>query len=250
LSEVNEEGIKIITIENPVEYKLEGVMHTQTAPDYTFAQGLRAMLRQDPDVIMVGEIRDKEVAETAFHAAQTGHLVFSTLHTNSAVAGFARLVDLGVNQQIMGTSVNIIIGQRLVRLLCKECKTSSPATLEEGNIVKNVMKEHPYPTEIPEPLNLYHAVGCTVCGGTGFKGRQGVFEAVLMDEAVEEVVVRDLREHTILEAAKAQKIPNMIQDGMVKILAGSTSIKELERVVELPSALSQTPETEIKKTPS
>ncbi|MCA9360269.1 type II/IV secretion system protein [Candidatus Nomurabacteria bacterium] len=234
LREINEEGKKIITIENPVEYKLEGIVHTQTDENYTFAQGLRAILRQDPDVIMVGEIRDTEVAETAFHAAQTGHLVFSTLHTNSAVAGFARLIDLGVNPQIMGGSINIIIGQRLARVLCEKCKVAYQASATEINFVKKIMSEHPYPPEVPNPLVLYKSVGCTVCAGTGFKGRVGVFEGIIMDDAVEEVVVRDPREHTILEAARPQKIPTMLQDGVEKALTGITSLQELERVIEFP----------------
>ncbi len=239
LREVHEEGKKIITIENPVEYKLDGIVHTQTGDDYTFASGLRAILRQDPDVIMVGEIRDREVAETAIHAAQTGHLVFSTLHTNSAVAGFSRLLDLGVNPQVMGGAINMIIGQRLVRLLCEKCKTIYQASPTEKTLIEQVMSEHPYPVVIPSPLNLYRAVGCEVCGGTGFKGRIGVFEGVKMDDAVEEAVIRDPREHTISLAAKPQKIPTMLQDGIEKVLVGQTSIPELERVIEFPHRFSK-----------
>ncbi len=234
LQEVHTEGVKIITIENPVEYKLEGIVQTQTGDDYTFASGLRAILRQDPDIIMVGEIRDREVAETAIHAAQTGHLVFSTLHTNSAVAAFARLIDLGVDARVMGSSINIILGQRLVRLLCTHCKTAYQATPEETQLIEYVMKDHPYPIPVPQPLTLYQPGGCSECGGTGFKGRVGIFEAVVMDEAVEEAVIRDPREHVISDAAKPQKIPTMIEDGIEKVVQGLTSIKELERMIELP----------------
>ena len=155
LKEAHNDGVKIITIENPVEYKLEGIVQTQTGEDYTFASGLRAILRQDPDIIMVGEIRDREVAETAIHAAQTGHLVFTTLHTNSAVAGFPRLIDLGVDPRIFGSSVNIILGQRLVRLLCPDCKQSYPATADEKAIVEQVMSTHPHPIPVPQPLNVF-----------------------------------------------------------------------------------------------
>lgn len=126
LQTVHDSEKKIITIENPVEYKLEGIVQTQIGPDYSFASGLRAILRQDPDIIMIGEIRDHEVAETAIHAAQTGHLVFSTLHTNSAVGGFPRLIDLGIDARIISSAVNIILGQRLVRVLCESCKTTHP----------------------------------------------------------------------------------------------------------------------------
>jgi len=235
LQETHTEGVKIITIENPVEYKLEGIVQTQTGEDYTFASGLRAILRQDPDIIMVGEIRDREVAETAIHAAQTGHLVFSTLHTNSAVGGFPRLIDLGVDSRILGSSINIILGQRLVRRLCEHCKTSYEATGNDKDLIQYVMKTHPHPTELPEKIMLHTSSGCEKCGNTGFRGRMGIFEAIIMDEAVEEVVIRDPREHVILEAAKPQGIPTMIEDGIDKVLTGVTSLKELGRVIELPN---------------
>jgi type IV pilus assembly protein PilB len=234
LQEVHTEGVKIITIENPVEYKLDGIVQTQIGDDYTFASGLRAILRQDPNIIMVGEIRDHEVAETALHAAQTGHLVFSTLHTNSAVAGFVRLIDLGVDPRVMGTSVNAIIGQRLLRLLCAECKVAHEATPDEKALVEFVLKDHPHAIPIPNPLLIYTSVGCPACGGTGFKSRTGIFEAVVMDDQVEEAVLRDPREHIIAEAAKPQGIPTMIQDGIEKVITGQTSLRELERVIELP----------------
>lgn len=234
LQEVHTEGVKIITIENPVEYKLEGIVQTQIGEDYTFASGLRAILRQDPDIIMIGEIRDHEVAETAIHAAQTGHLVFSTLHTNNAVAGFVRLIDLGVDPRVMGTSINVILGQRLVRMLCNSCKTAYDATPDEKAVIDFVMKDHPHPVTVPDPLTLYRPTGCAECGGTGFKGRTGIHEGVIMDDAVEEVVIRDPREHVIAEAAKPQGIPTMVQDGIEKVIKGETSLRELERVIELP----------------
>lgn len=235
LRETHNEGVKIITIENPVEYKIEGIVQTQVGDDYTFASGLRAILRQDPDIIMVGEIRDLEVAETAIHAAQTGHLVFTTLHTNSAAAGFPRLIDMGIDPRIFGTSINVMLGQRLVRILCPECKEEYEASQEEKTLIEFIVKDHPYPPTVPTPLMLHKAVGCEQCGGTGYRGRAAIFEGIIMDTAVEEAVIRDPREHIILEAAKPQKIPTMIQDGMEKILNGLTSLKELERVVELPS---------------
>jgi len=233
LRAVHDSEKKIITIENPVEYKLEGIVQTQTGEDYTFAQGLRAILRQDPDIIMVGEIRDHEVAETAIHAAQTGHLVFSTLHTNNAVGGFPRLMDLGVDARILGSAVNIILGQRLVRVLCEECKEAYQATESEKEIINSLIATYPGDITIPEPLTLHKAKGCPTCGNTGYKGRVGVFEAVIVDDAVEEAVIRDPREYTILEAAKAQNIPSMAQDGIVKVLAGVTDLTELQRVVDL-----------------
>jgi type II secretory ATPase GspE/PulE/Tfp pilus assembly ATPase PilB-like protein len=227
---------KIITIENPVEYKLPGIVQTQIGPDYTFAAGLRAILRQDPDIIMVGEIRDREVAETAIHAAQTGHLVFSTLHTNSAAGGFPRLIDLGVDPRIIGSAINAILGQRLVRVLCPECKEAYVATAAELDRIRTALTYYPDPVTIAPDTTLYRSVGCSSCGNTGFKGRVGVFEAIIVDEAVEEVVIRDPREHMILEAAKAQRIPSMAEDGMMKVLAGVTTVTELERVVDLTHA--------------
>jgi type IV pilus assembly protein PilB len=233
LQAVHTSELKIITIENPVEYKLPGIVQTQTGPDYTFASGLRAILRQDPDIIMVGEIRDREVAETAIHAAQTGHLVFSTLHTNSAAGAFPRLIDLGVDPRIIGSAVNIMIGQRLVRVLCQQCQQTYEASAEERTLIEENLKYYPEPISLPTPLVLKKAVGCAACGGTGYKGRVGVFEAIVIDEAVEEIVIRDPREHMILEAARPQKIPTMAADGLVKVLAGRTTIEELERVVDL-----------------
>lgn len=234
LQQAHSEGVKIITIENPVEYKLEGIVQTQTGKDYDFASGLRAILRQDPDIIMVGEIRDREVAETAIHAAQTGHLVFTTLHTNSAVGGFPRLIDLGVDSRIFGSSINIIIGQRLVRRLCTECKTTYTPEPKDVQMISFVQSTHPHDKDIQGDITLYKAVGCTACDGTGFRGRTGIFEGIVMDEAVEDAILRDPREHVILKAAEPQGIPTMIQDGIRKLLTGITSLSELQRVIELP----------------
>lgn len=235
LREVHHPDTKIITIENPVEYKLEGIVQTQTSEDYSFAGGLRAVLRQDPDVIMVGEIRDREVAETALQAAQTGHLVFTTLHTNSAVGGFPRLIDLGVDPRVMKTAINIILGQRLIRVLCNECKVARSATPAEVIVIKRGLHDHPTPPPPTDTFTIFEAgAGCATCGTTGYKGRLGIFEAIMMDDAVEEAVLRDPREHTILSAAKIQGIPTMVHDGLEKVLSGTTSLDELERVIELP----------------
>lgn len=233
LRQVHDNEKKIITIENPVEYKLEGIVQTQVEPHYTFADGLRAILRQDPDVIMVGEIRDRDVAETAIHAAQTGHLVFSTLHTNSAAGGFPRLIDLGVNSQIIGSAINIMLGQRLVRVLCETCREAYVPDTHERELLTRLLANYPGEFPLPESLTLYREHGCEVCAGTGFKGRVGIFEAIIVDEAVEEVVIRDPREHIILEAAKPQAIPTMPEDGARKVVEGLTSLAELARVIDL-----------------
>lgn len=233
LRQVHTPEIKIITIEDPVEYKVEGLVQTQVEEDYSFASGLRSVLRQDPDVIMVGEIRDRDVAETAVHAAETGHLVFSTLHTNSAAGAFPRLIDLGVDSRLIGSAANIIIGQRLVRKLCDKCKKPKVATPEEQDLIYKILENHPKPPAIKNPLTIYEASGCELCSGTGYNGRQGIFEAIKVDVAVEEAVIRDPREHVIMEAAKAQGIPTMQQDGIEKVLLGITSLDELRRVIDL-----------------
>lgn len=225
--------VKIITLEDPVEYKVEGIVQTQVEEDYTFASGLRSILRQDPDIIMVGEIRDSEVAETAVHAAQTGHLVFSTLHTNSAAGAFPRLIDLGVDSRMIGSAANIILGQRLVRKLCEKCKKAREANAEETALIQKVLAGHPKPPVTSDKFTIYEAAGCDACGQTGYKGRQGVFEAIKIDPAVEEAVIRDPREHIIIEAAKPQGIPLMAEDGMEKVLNGTTSLDELQRIVDL-----------------
>ncbi len=227
LQAVHTPQIKIITLEDPIEYKLPGVVQTQVSGSYTFANGLRSILRQDPDVIMVGEIRDHEVAETAIHAALTGHLVFSTLHTNSAVGAFARLVDLGIDVRMIASAFNIILGQRLVRRLCESCKKERDTTAEEQVLIGRVMEQ---PVAIQ---TIFEAPGCEACGYTGFKGRISVMEGIRVDDAVERVLLSDPRESAILEAAKPQGIPSMAQDGMMKVLAGITSLDELARVLDL-----------------
>lgn len=233
LQKVHKSGTKIITLENPVEYKLDGIVQTQIAENYTFTSGLRSILRQDPDVIMVGEIRDREVAETAVHAAQTGHLVFSTLHTNSAVGAFPRLIDLGVDSRVIGATFNVILAQRLVRRLCEHCKEAHTPTPEEVELIQAILAGHPAPPTFSPEHTLYTETGCAECGQTGFSGRQAIIEAIKMDDAVEEAVLRDPREHIILEAARPQKIPMMPEDGIDKVLAGITSLAELRRVVDL-----------------
>ena len=224
---VHKPEIKIITIEDPVEYKLENIVQTQVGEDYTFASGLRAVLRQDPDVIMIGEIRDREVAETAVHASLTGHLVFSTLHTNSALGAFPRLIDLGISARLIGSAFNIILGQRLLRRLCKHCKIERESTVEEQKLIARIMDR---PVAI---TTVYDAPGCDKCSQSGYSGRIGIYEAVIVDKAVEEAIIRDPRESTVAKAAAPQEIPTMQQDGILKVLAGMTSLEELSRVVDL-----------------
>lgn len=223
--------VKIITLEDPIEYKIEGIVQTQVSAHYHFAEGLRAILRQDPDVILVGEIRDREVAETALHAAQTGHLVLSTLHTNSAAGAFPRLIDLGIDREMIGSAVNLVLGQRLVRILCPVCKKKHVATSDElAQMTKILGDIAPAPKEGAE---IYDAVGCDKCNETGFRGRVGVFEGIRVTKEVSDIMIDDPREMVIEEAAKVQHIPTMAQDGVMKVLAGITSLEELGRVVDL-----------------
>ena len=226
--------IKIITLENPVEYHLPGIVQTQITKKYSFAQGLRAILRQDPDIIMVGEIRDPEVAEVAVHSALTGHLVFSTLHTNNAAGTFPRLIDLGVRPEVLASALNITMAQRLARKLCVHCKQPVPLQGEQKRIADLILKFMPRKEELGEiPNTIYEAVGCEKCGNTGYKGRLAIVEAIQMDPRVENVLRKNPTEIEIWQASRHQKIRRMYEDGLTKVLNGTTSMAELSRVVDL-----------------
>jgi type IV pilus assembly protein PilB len=227
--------VKIITIENPIEYHIPGIVQTQTDPDggYTFEAGLRSILRQDPDVIMVGEIRDGETAEIAVNAALTGHLVFSTLHTNNAAGAFPRLIDLGVNPKVISSAVTVAIAQRLVRKLCQRCRKKYQPPAEEKAVLERIIGnifDEKYKTTVKE---IYRAGECDACNHTGYKGRIGIFEAILIDKNVEEVVLQNPSDRDIMEAARPQGILSMVEDGVLKVLSGITSLEELKRVVSL-----------------
>lgn len=235
LKKVHKPDIKIITIEQPVEYHLKGIVQTQADPEkgYTFSSGLRAALRQDPDVIMVGEIRDSETAETAVNAASTGHLVFSTLHTNNAAGTFPRLLGLGVNPKVVSSAITVAMAQRLARKLCSSCKKEIPLTGADKHLVEKVMSNIHTPTyKDIQQKTVWTAVGCEKCNKTGFKGRIGIFEAILMTPKIEAVVLQNPSEHEIKAAALDQGILTMPQDGVVKVLKGVTSLEELRRVLD------------------
>lgn len=235
--------IKIITIEDPVEYHLTGITQTQTNDQkgYTFVEGLRSALRQDPDVVMVGEIRDKETAETAVQSALTGHMVFSTLHTNNAAGVIPRLIDLGVNPKILVSALSLSIAQRLVRKLCQFCKKEQILNEEEAKVVKTIMdgiKEEGkdlknYNINPDAPIKIFTHVGCDKCNMTGFKGRIGIFEAIKTDEMIEKIMPENPSEREIKKVARAQGILSMRQDGLVKMLNGITSYDEVQSVVDL-----------------
>lgn len=238
LKKVQSSEVKIITIEDPIEYHLPGISQTQTdaKKGYTFAQGLRSALRQDPDIIMVGEIRDHETADIAVNSALTGHLVFSTLHTNNAAGTFTRLIDLGMNPKILTSAINVAIAQRLVRRLCKTCAKKVPLQdldkLKVDKIVEK-MKGRNLFDESLDASSHYVAVGCEECHKTGYKGRIGVFEAILKTAAIEDIVRQSPSEREIEKAAEDQGIKTLAEDGITKVLQGFTSLEELERVVEI-----------------
>ena len=231
--------IKIITIENPIEYHIPGITQTQIdhAKGYTFLSGLRASLRQDPDVIMVGEIRDKETAGIAANSALTGHLVLSTLHTNSAAGTFARLVELGVSPQTMAVALNVALAQRLVRRLCKHCKQEVAfETFSEYDkkIIVHILDRMPNKEmHVPQSNVLYKAVGCDKCNQSGYKGRLGLFEIIRMDEELESLLKETTAEHDIQRAMHEKGNLSLKEDGVIKMFEGVTTLDELYRVIDL-----------------
>ncbi len=235
LKRVQTPGIKIVTIEDPIEYHLPGIVQTQTnEKGYSFAEGLRATVRQDPDIIMIGEIRDNETASIAINSALTGHLVFSTLHTNDAAGTFPRLIDLGINSKVITSALRIAMAQRLVRKLCQFCKKEIPVEGETKKKIDQILSEIEDKNYIPASTDkIYSPVGCEKCNQIGYKGRTGIYEAILTDDKIENAVELNPSEREIWQAAKGQGILTMKQDGVLKILQGMTSMEELERVISL-----------------
>ena len=225
LSRINTKDINILTAEDPIEYQLNGVGQVQVNPkiDLTFAVALRHFLRQDPDVIMVGEVRDSETAELAITAALTGHLVFSSLHTNEAAGAFPRLIDMGIEPFLVASSMNAVLAQRLVRRVCLKCRESyeaSPLELQELG-VKNVKG----------PITLYRAVGCNSCSHTGYSGRINVHELLVVDDNIRSLVMKNVDSATIRKAAQDAGMLTMREDGARKVLAGVTTVQELSRTL-------------------
>lgn len=235
LKKVHNPTVKIITIEDPIEYHLPGIVQTQVNDKgYTFLEGLRSALRQDPDIIMVGEIRDGETASIAINSSLTGHLVFSTLHTNSAAGAFPRLIDLGINSKIMSSAINIVLAQRLVRRLCENCKKPIPI---EGNlktqidkVVATIFDKNEIP---PMPENVFGPKGCEKCNQTGYKGRIGIYEGMKLSPEVNTAIDMNPSEEDLEKASASQGVLTMRQDGIIKILKGITSLEELERVITI-----------------
>ncbi len=238
LARINSPDLNILTIEDPVEYQLEGISQTQVNPkiELTFASGLRSFLRHDPDVIMVGEIRDLETAEIAIQASLTGHLVFSTVHTNDAAGGITRLVDMGVEPFLVVSSVVALMAQRLVRRVCVECRTLStptedelvalgldPAAFFRGQIKHPVLKGSvPMP-----PGKVYRAKGCHACLDTGYQGRAGIYELLMMNDEVRALAIKNSDANLIKRAAVSAGMRTLRQDGALKVLAGITTIEEV-----------------------
>ncbi len=235
LKEIQKPEIKIITIEDPIEYHLKGISQTQVAPQkgYDFASGLRSIVRQDPDVILVGEIRDLETAEISLQAALTGHLVFSTLHTNDAAGTVTRLISLGAKPFNIAPALNLAIAQRLVRKVCNKCKTFRNANEDELSKFRKNLKKLPKNVNIPEikkGLKIPVAKGCSECNFTGYKGRMGIFEAFLVDSELESFILTSPPVSALREKAIKKGMVTMYQDGLIKVLEGKTTIEEIERV--------------------
>jgi type IV pilus assembly protein PilB len=233
LQTLNREEVNIVTLEDPVEYFIDGINQSQIRPEigYDFATGLRHILRQDPDIIMVGEIRDSETAFLATHAALTGHLVLSTLHTNNVLGIIPRLIDLGVPQFLIPPTLSLGIAQRLVKKLCQNCKKKVKPTEEMKQLIlaelekmpENVKKE----LKIKKDFYVYEPVGCKECDGKGFSGRIGLFEVLEMTRELEEIILKEPTETKIAQEAQRQGMLTMRQDGILKVLDGVTTISEV-----------------------
>ena len=224
LSAINKVDTKIITTEDPVEYDIEGLIQVQINPDIglTFARCLRHILRQDPDIILVGEVRDLETAQIAIHASLTGHLVFSTLHTNDAPTAITRLLDLGVEPYLVTATLEAIVAQRLVRKICTNCRTEFQPTedmLRELNLV---------PEEV-RGRTFYFGQGCDLCNNTGYRGRTGIFEIMHLDDALRDLILRSISTNVIREESKKHGMRTLRDTGLMAVYDGVTTIEEVVR---------------------
>ena len=227
LSSINKPDINIITIEDPVEYQIKGISQIQVSPKIglSFARGLRSIVRQDPDVILVGEIRDQETADIAVQSALTGHLVFSTLHTNDSASAITRLVDMGVEPFLISSSVLAVMAQRLVRELCDYCKKP----YRPNEVYLNSIGLSP---EQFGKGQLYKAVGCEKCFHTGYRGRLGIFEIMVMNEELKTLILQTFDSNRIKAVAQKNKMVTLRQDGIIKVLGGKTTLEEVLRVTQ------------------
>lgn len=233
LRALNQEDVNVVTLEDPVEYFIKGVNQSQVRPEigYTFANGLRSVVRQDPDIIMVGEIRDRETASLAIHAALTGHIVLSTLHTNNAIGAIPRLIDLGVQPFLIPSTLSLTIAQRLVRTLCSHCKEKVKANEKQKEIIMKSVNNMPQSVrvtvDIPDPLYVWEAKGCRYCSGKGYSGRLGIFETFKMTERLSNLNFENISEEHLEKEASRQEMVSMRQDGVLKVLQGRTTLSEV-----------------------
>lgn len=232
LSKLNTTRVNILTLEDPVEYQIPGANQVQINDDVglTFATGLRAFLRQDPNIILVGEIRDKETTELAIQASLTGHLVFSTLHTDSAAGALPRLIDMGAETFLLASTINATMGQRIARKICPHCKNDYAPPNEIIEEIKKVLGE--LMPKSDSPIKLFKGAGCEVCGQTGFLGRVGIFEVMAVSEGVSKLILARKDSSTIEAQAISEGMITMKQDGYLKVLAGVTTIDEILRVAQ------------------
>jgi type IV pilus assembly protein PilB len=240
LNKLNEPGVKIITLEDPVEYKLAGINQSQVdySRDYTFVKGLKSILRQDPDVVMVGEIRDIETADIAIQAALTGHLVISTIHTNSASGAIPRFMSMGVKSFLLAPALNAVIGQRLVRRVCEECKVEDKLDAETTERVKKILDD--LPEKIKEKyqkdlstMKFQKGGGCAACNSLGYKGRIGIYEVMIMSQEIEKIILSgEVSEYQMQDVAVKAGMVTMVQDGLLKALSGITSVSEVFSAAE------------------
>ena len=230
---LNQDKVNIVSLEDPVEYTMEGINQSQVLPEigYTFARGLRHIVRQDPDIIMVGEIRDNETAELATHSALTGHLVLSTLHTNNATGVIPRLMDLGIDPFLIPSSLNLMIAQRLARRLCPDCKERVVASEREQQIIDEVFvslpKEQREKLSYQRPYYIYKSKGCDTCNKKGYLGRVGIFEILKMTFELEQIILSQPSQEKLLAEAKRQGMITLQQDGIIKVLEGMISLEEV-----------------------
>ena len=236
LTKLNNDDVNILTIEDPVEIQLNGLNQSQVHHDidFDFAAGMRSALRQDPDIIMVGEIRDKETANTAIEAALTGHLVFSTLHTNSAVESLTRIINMGIAPYLISSTIELIIAQRLVRKLCGFCKKPANTSPELMTMAKNALSKVNLEGEIDPQLlsnmQFYEAEGCEHCNGVGYKGRVGIYEVLQLNNNLRKLIIEGKSTLEIFEAAQAQGMISLEQAGIIQALQSNTSLNEVYRV--------------------
>jgi type IV pilus assembly protein PilB len=235
---LNQESVNIVTVEDPIEYAIDGINQSQVKPEigYTFAHGLRQILRQDPNIIMVGEVRDEETANLVINAALTGHVVLSTLHTNSSVGVVPRLIDMGVRPFLIPSTLRAVISQRLVRTLCPKCKIKTKPNAKIKSFILDRVKSLPVQAKgevkIDEDFNIYEAKGCDYCNQTGYAGRTGLYEVLSMNDELADVILKNPLESAIFKVAQKQGMITMEQAGIIKVIKGETTLEEIARATE------------------